>query len=117
MAEIADLVCLRKFTKTWRKNMTQSDPCVIVPYKDKKDYVKVTFSPDLHRFQLSSLDEDFVSLLTKRVYDVAGCCSLKVWFNGIRLPIDNFKSYVDLYFPKSKPPESVDESTMSEKYG
>lgn len=82
--------------------MTKSDSCKVTDYKDgKKDYVKVTFTPDLQRFQVDRFDDDFLALLTKRVYDVAGCCSVKVWLNGRKLPIDNFKSYVDLYLPNS----------------
>lgn len=79
--------------------MSKSDACKITDYKDAKDYVKITFSPDLERFQMLGLDDDIVSLLTKRVYDIAGCCGVKVWLNGQKLPISDFRSYVDLYFP------------------
>lgn len=79
--------------------MSTSDNCKITDYKESKDYVQVTFSPDLSRFQASQFDDDILSLLTKRVYDIAGCCAIKVWLNGRRLGISDFKSYVDLYFP------------------
>lgn len=78
--------------------MSSTEDCKITDYKESKDYVKVTFSPDLKRFQSSCFDDDLISLLTKRVYDIAGCCGVKVWLNGRRLPINDFKSYVDLYF-------------------
>lgn len=79
--------------------MSTSDDCKITDYNESKDYVKVTFSPDLRLFQMKSLDDDIVSLLTKRVYDIAGCCGVKVHLNGRKLPVNDFKSYVDLYFP------------------
>lgn len=85
--------------------MSISEPCKITDYKDSKDYVKVTFSPDLKRFQMSQLDNDTVSLLAKRVYDIAGCCGVKVWYNGRKLPMNDFRTYVDLYFPPRDPKE------------
>lgn len=79
--------------------MSGGDSCKITDFKDSKDFVKVTFSPDLQRFQMTRLDDDIVSLMTKRVYDIAGCCGVKVWLNGRKLPTSDFKSYVDMYFP------------------
>ena len=39
----------------------------------KKDWTKITFSPDLARFAgMASLDKDIVALMTKRVHDIAG---------------------------------------------
>lgn len=45
------------------------------------------------------LDEDIVSLLTKRVYDLAGITptSVKVKLNGKLIDINNFLTYCDLY--------------------
>jgi DNA topoisomerase-2 len=38
-----------------------------------KDFVKVTFYPCFEKFNMDSgLDDEIVSLLTKRVYDMAG---------------------------------------------
>jgi len=33
---------------------------------EKKDFVKITFQPDLKRFKMRSLDDDIVGLLSKR---------------------------------------------------
>ena len=52
---------------------------------------RISFKPDLTRFKMTHLDKDIVALLTKRVYDVAGCnSSLKVYLNDKRLPIRSF---------------------------
>lgn len=41
-------------------------------------------------------------LLTKRVYDVAGCYpKLKVFINGTRITVRSFDDYVRLYFPEN----------------
>ena len=45
--------------------------------KKRGDYVKIFFSPDLKRFKIDSLDNDIVSLLYKRAYDIAGCMGEK----------------------------------------
>ena len=37
------------------------------------DFTCVTFSPDLNKFRMESLDNDFVSLIKRRAYDMAGC--------------------------------------------
>ncbi len=48
---------------------------------------------------MERLDEDIVSLMVKRVYDMAGCtpAQVKVKLNGKLVDIKNFNSYVDLY--------------------
>lgn len=49
------------------------------------------------------MDEDLVALLTKRVYDLAGVVqNVKVFLNGERLKIRNFKQYVELFINKNE---------------
>lgn len=71
----------------------------IKPNPDGKDYTCITFRPDLKRFGMERLDDDIVSLMTKRVYDMAGCtpAAVRVKLNGKIVDIKNFSSYVDLY--------------------
>lgn len=59
---------------------------------------KVTFSPDLKKFKMETLDEDIVGLMSRRAYDVAASTrGVKVYLNGKRVPVKSFKDYVDLY--------------------
>ena len=44
----------------------------VMVVSSKSDYTKVTFKPDLSKFNMSHLDKDIVSLMTKRAYDIAG---------------------------------------------
>lgn len=47
---------------------------------------------------MEKLDKDIVALMTRRAYDLAGSCKgVKVMFNGKKLPVNGFRSYVDLY--------------------
>ncbi len=48
---------------------------------------------------MSCFDDDTISLLSKRVYDLAGVTnnSVKVSLNGKKINIANFQAYCDLY--------------------
>ncbi|XP_018556739.1 DNA topoisomerase 2-beta isoform X2 [Lates calcarifer] len=85
------------FKQTWQNNMTKtSDPKI--KFFDGDDFTCVTFQPDLAKFKMEKLDKDIVALLTRRAYDVAGSCrGVKVTLNGKKLPVNGFRSYVDLY--------------------
>uniref|UniRef100_A0A674MWX5 DNA topoisomerase 2 n=1 Tax=Takifugu rubripes TaxID=31033 RepID=A0A674MWX5_TAKRU len=85
------------FKQTWQNNMTKtSDPKV--KFFDGDDFTCVTFQPDLSKFKMEKLDKDIIALLTRRAYDVAGSCKgVKVTLNGKKLPVNGFRSYVDLY--------------------
>ncbi|XP_061700038.1 DNA topoisomerase 2-beta isoform X2 [Syngnathoides biaculeatus] len=85
------------FKQTWQNNMSKSsDPKI--KFFDGDDFTCVTFQPDLSKFKMEKLDKDTVALLTRRAYDVAGSCKgVKVTLNGKKLPVNGFRSYVDLY--------------------
>ncbi|XP_054619787.1 DNA topoisomerase 2-beta isoform X3 [Dunckerocampus dactyliophorus] len=85
------------FKQTWQNNMSKtSEPKI--KFFDGEDFTCVTFQPDLSKFKMEKLDKDTVALLTRRAYDVAGSCKgVKVTLNGKKLPVNGFRSYVDLY--------------------
>ncbi|XP_023133313.2 DNA topoisomerase 2-beta isoform X1 [Amphiprion ocellaris] len=87
----------QSFKQTWQNNMSKtSDPKIKL--FDGDDFTCVTFQPDLSKFKMEKLDKDIVALLTRRAYDVAGSCKgVKVSLNGKKLPVNGFRSYVDLY--------------------
>ncbi|XP_018314763.1 DNA topoisomerase 2 isoform X2 [Mycetomoellerius zeteki] len=86
--------CLKQ---TWGDNMEKASEPRIKEYFGE-DFTKVTFSPDLSKFKMQSLDDDIVSLMSRRAYDVAASTKgVKVFLNGTRVPVKNFKDYVDFY--------------------
>ena len=99
------------YKQVWKNNMSEREEPEIYPITGKGegnkslliyfniDFTCITFYPDLARFKLNNLDEDMVSLMTKRVYDLAGVtpASVSVRLNGKKIDIKNFLSYVDLY--------------------
>lgn len=62
------------------------------------DFTKVIFSPDLSKFKMQCLDDDITALMSRRAYDVAASSrGVKVYLNGTKVPVKNFKDYVDFY--------------------
>lgn len=96
--ETADAERRKKYKQVFRNNMNEKDEPLIRSNPKGDSFTKISFSPDLSRFGMTHLDADIVSLLKKRVYDIAGVNStLKVYLNGNKLPIKNFSDYVSLY--------------------
>lgn len=85
------------FRQTWTDNMGKTKEPTITEAKEE-DFTAVTFYPDLEKFKMESLDKDTVDLFTRRAYDIAAAAKgVKVFLNGKKLPIKNFRDYVDLY--------------------
>jgi len=97
-----------KFQQVFRNNMVVAEEPIIHEIKNSTvlkagDRTKITFKPDLEKFNMSCLDQDAVELLSKRVYDIAGVMSnatgkhLVVSLNGEKIPVKTFKDYISLY--------------------
>ncbi|KAL1264057.1 hypothetical protein QQF64_004412 [Cirrhinus molitorella] len=85
------------FKQTWFDNMGRAGECKIKPF-DGDDFTCITFQPDLAKFKMEALDKDTVALLTRRAYDIAGSTKgVRVFLNGKKLAVKDFRSYVDLY--------------------
>lgn len=87
----------KSFKQTWQDNMSKAGEAIIKENKSE-DFTKITFYPDLSKFNMTELDKDIVALMSRRAYDIAGSSKgVKVILNGKRLPIKGFKDYVDTY--------------------
>lgn len=87
----------RAFKQTWTNNMLKaSEPILTESRAD--DFTAITFWPDLPKFGMTSLDKDIVALFTRRAYDIAASTrGVRVMLNGKKVPVKNFKDYVDLH--------------------
>ena len=58
---------------------------------------------------MDTMDDDIVALMGRRAYDMAGCTpsSVKVYLNGKRLPVNDFKSYIDLYLGPKQAADAI----------
>jgi DNA topoisomerase-2 len=84
-----------------------------------KPYTKITFKPDYQRLGINGLTPDMISLLKKRVYDIAAVTdkSLKVKYNSQPIPIKNFQQYIDLYIgDKDQNPRVYEEADTRWEY-
>lgn len=95
-----------KYVQTFTDNMRNKGKPKITTYSSKP-YTRISFKPDFGRFGVEGLTDDMVSLLEKRVYDIAAWTdkSVNVSLNGSKLDYKCFEKYVDLYIgPKSEHP-------------
>lgn len=103
--ETVDVKRQLKFYQHWECNMLQPKKQAKITSYTKSPYTKITFSPDLKRFDLTELTSDHVSLMKKRVYDIAGTSSsTHVYFNNKKVNIKNFIQYVKYFLPENIKP-------------
>ncbi|KAH9385556.1 DNA topoisomerase II [Nematocida major] len=96
--ETADKKNRKLFRQVYRGNMLSREEPTITEYTGD-EYTKVTFQPDLEKFSMKKIDDDFMSLILKRVYDLAGTVAdISVYFNGKLIPVKSFKEYIGLFF-------------------
>jgi DNA topoisomerase-2 len=91
-----------KYTQEFKKNLDEICPPTITKCKSAKPYTKIMFRPDYARLGLPGLTPDIVSLLKKRVYDIAAVTDhsakkIKVLYNGEQVPVKSFQQYIDMY--------------------
>ena len=85
--------------QVFSENMGKKSEPQITKCKQGENWTKVTFKPDLAKFNMTHLEDDVVALMRKRVVDMAGTLgkTVKVELDGQRVPIKSFPDYVDLY--------------------
>ena len=96
--ETVDHVRGLKYRQEFKNNLDEICKPSITKCKNKP-YTQITFKPDYKRLGIDGLTPDLISLLRKRVYDVAAVTdkNLKVKYNSELVPIKNFQQYIDLY--------------------
>ncbi len=96
----------KKYCQTFRDNLSIIEKPHVTSSKSKA-MTRISFKPDLQRFGMEQLDEDIVALMTKRVYDIAGCNpTLKVTLNGNRIgPFKTFGKYCEMYLKDPTKPK------------
>ncbi|KAJ8748764.1 hypothetical protein K2173_011319 [Erythroxylum novogranatense] len=97
--ETADGKRQKKYKQVFTNNMGKKSEPAITKCKETENWTKVSFKPDLAKFNMTHLEDDVVALMKKRVVDVAGCLgkTVKVELNGKLVPVKSFQDYVNLY--------------------
>ena len=85
--------------QVFRDHMSEEEKPKVTKASKSKQFTHITFKPDLSLFGMTSLDDDMVSVLQRRVYDVAGVTdeSVRVYWNNERLNVHDFQDYVKLF--------------------
>jgi DNA topoisomerase II len=113
--ETVDHIRGLKYRQEFKNNLDEICKPSITKCKTKP-YTKITFKPDYNRLGLTGLTPDIISLLRKRVYDIAAVTdkTIKVKYNSTPVPIKNFQQYIDLYIgDKSEVPRVYEDSSES----
>ena len=104
--EVGDSKNNKKFCQSWENNMSVTNKAKVTKYSQKSSYVKVTYYPDFEKLNVKKgLDDDHFKLFKRRCMDIAGTNeinnsdNMKVFFNGEKLNITNFKKYIESSFP------------------
>ncbi|KAF2739643.1 type II DNA topoisomerase [Polyplosphaeria fusca] len=87
----------KKYKQTWTANMSKMGKAKITDIKTD-DYTKVTYKADFAKFGMTGMDDDFVALVKRRTYDIAGTVrGVKVSLNGERIKTGTFAKYMEMY--------------------
>ena len=87
-----------KYSKDYRNNMSEKEDHLLSKFGGKP-YTKISWKIDFERFGIEKYSANMISLMHRRVYDIAGTTekSLGLWYNGEKLSIKSFEKYIDLY--------------------
>ena len=101
--ETGDRFTKKKYTQHFYENMKKVDDPIIKKFSGNP-YTKITWKTDFGRFGITGFSEDMVSLMKRRVYDIAGVTDNKVnvYYNGKKVDVNSFQDYIELY-PSSSP--------------
>jgi len=88
----------QKYTQIWSDNMSVVGKPKITKCS-KETYISTTFFPDFALFGMQQFDIDIISLMTRRVYDIAATLgkTVKVFLNSKRLEVKSAEDYFSLY--------------------
>ena len=101
IVEVVDHKHKKHFIQEWTNNMADVGKAHVTKSALKNSSVKVTFYPDFKRFNIKDLDNAHYNLFYRRAIDIAGMNpKLNVYFNDKKIESNNFKLYMELYYPE-----------------
>jgi len=96
--ETVDHVRGLKYKQAFRNNLDVIESPTITKCK-AKPYTKISFKPDIARLGIEGYSDDLISLFKRRVVDITALTgkNVAVKFNGNKIPVKSFQSYIDQY--------------------
>ena len=95
--ECADTVTKKKYTQSWKDNMSQVSKPKISPYKNKTGYTSVSYLADFERFGCTGYTDDIINLLKRYVVDTGMLTKVDVYFNGEKCTCKTLLDYAKLF--------------------
>tara|TARA_B110000977_G_C11088820_1_gene495918 strand:- start:2136 stop:5582 length:3447 start_codon:yes stop_codon:yes gene_type:complete len=98
----------KKYVQEFHDNLNIIDKPTITSCKNKP-YTSVSFKPDFEKLKLAGFDENFKSLMLRRIYDIAAVTdkSIKVKYNSQHIDVKSFLNYIDLYIGNKNETERI----------
>lgn len=96
--ETVDAQLNKKWKQVFKDNMHDIGQPKITPYS-KAPFTRISFILDFARFGMDGMEDDFIKLVKRRVYDLAGCTHerVNIYINGERIKTKTFAKYIDLF--------------------
>lgn len=85
------------YTQSLKENLNNIEEPIIE--KSKDNWTEIKYYPDLERFKIDSIDDNYLNIFLKRAIDVAIYCKgLNIYFNSNKLPtFKKLEDYIRLY--------------------
>ncbi len=113
--ETVDSKQKKKYKQTWTDNMSKMGKPKITDIKSD-DCTKITWRADYKRFGMDGIDEDFLAMIMRRTYDMAGTLrGVKVYLNGDRVKVTSFNKYMQMYTKAISRDQGKSEDEKEEK--
>lgn len=94
----------KKYTQTWRNNMSEKDAPVIEEYTEDQSYTEISYIADFSRFGVKGYSKDMISLFAVHALDGSVTSKIPIHFNGEKLFCKKMENYAKLFIedPKAK---------------
>lgn len=90
----------KKYKQTFKDNMEESKKSEPTITSSSENYTIIKYWPDLKHFNMKTVDNDTLSLILKRIIDVAAYCpKVRVSWNGKNVPIKSIKDWMEMHIP------------------
>ncbi|AYV75735.1 MAG: DNA gyrase/topoisomerase IV [Terrestrivirus sp.] len=109
IVETLDTKAKKHYIQTFTNNMYKINPPIIRNAKPgEKPFTKITCKPDFSRFGVTGFTDDIISLIKKRVYDIAACSiGTTTKFNGQVIRFDSFDQYIKMFYTNDMPSDLI----------
>ncbi len=88
------------YHQTFTNNSKSRTKPEVSPYFGEA-FTQISFIPDYERFGYPGMDDTFISLIKRHLYECSMVTGLPVKFNGEKLYVKNLEDYSKLFFPQS----------------